>query len=233
MLSARLTAIAQRVPEGALPLEVGCDHGRLACALAASGRYPRVIASDVSAPSLEKCRRLAGQMGLGDRLALRLGDGLGVVRPGEVDTVILAGMGGRLMIRLLREGAPVAAGLDRLLLAPNRDQQALRLAMHDQGWRLEDETLIQEEGRFYPILVYVPGEDPLGLGPAPEVGPLMAARPTLALEAFLRSRMQETRLLREHLTGRVTAPAQRMDRALGEKLEQWEALYENLYGTRA
>jgi tRNA (adenine22-N1)-methyltransferase len=233
VLSKRLNAIAQRIPAGSRPLEVGCDHGRLACALAASGRYPRVIASDVSAPSLDKCRRLAERMHLGDRLELRLGDGLAVVQPGEVDTVILAGMGGQLMIRLLEAGKGVLGAVERLLLAPNRDQQALRVVLRGRGWRLEDETLIQEEGRFYPILAYVPGRDPLDLGPAPEVGPLMATRATPELAAFLRMRMDEARLLRADLAARDTEPARRMENALGKKLEQWEALYENLYGTRA
>ena len=61
----------------------------------------------------------------------------------------------------------------------------------------------------------------------------MATRATPELAAFLRMRMDEARLLRADLAARDTEPARRMENALGKKLEQWEALYENLYGTRA
>ena len=74
--------------------DIGSDHGRLAVALLQQGAAERVIACDISAPSLEKARALCGRCGLGGRMDFRVADGLGGLHPGEADALVMAGMGG-------------------------------------------------------------------------------------------------------------------------------------------
>ena len=74
--------------------DIGSDHGRLAVALLQQGAAERVIACDISAPSLEKARALCSRCGLGGRMDFRVADGLGGLRPGEADALVMAGMGG-------------------------------------------------------------------------------------------------------------------------------------------
>ena len=86
--------------------DIGCDHGRLTAALLQKQICRRVIASDVSGPSLDKARSLIEHIGLSDRVSFREGDGCSVLLPGECDAIALLGMGGTLMVRIL-EACPV------------------------------------------------------------------------------------------------------------------------------
>jgi len=82
-LGPRLQAAANMICRAGTVLDVGCDHGKLAAALLAQGRAARVIAMDISAPSLEKARLLAARHGLEGRMETRLSDGLSAAAPGE------------------------------------------------------------------------------------------------------------------------------------------------------
>ena len=75
--------------------DIGCDHGQLCCALLQRDAEARCVASDVSAPSLQKARELAQAVGLVERISFRCGDGLSVLEAGEAEAVALLGMGGR------------------------------------------------------------------------------------------------------------------------------------------
>jgi tRNA (adenine22-N1)-methyltransferase len=70
--------------------DIGCDHGRLSCALVQSGRAERCIAVDISAPSLKKAEKLAAQLGVSDRVETRLGDGLAPLATGEADALAVS-----------------------------------------------------------------------------------------------------------------------------------------------
>ena len=72
--------------------DIGCDHGKLTAVLAASGRYPKVIGADLRPGPLAKAEQTLEYAGCKDRAELRLGDGLSVLSPGEVSTIVLAGV---------------------------------------------------------------------------------------------------------------------------------------------
>ena len=87
---------------GAHPVaDIGCDHGRLSCALVQQELADACIAVDISAPSLKKTEQLAARVGVSDRVETRLGDGLSPVGPGEADAIAILGVGGTLMARML------------------------------------------------------------------------------------------------------------------------------------
>lgn len=92
-LDQRLTAIANLVDYGKVA-DVGCDHGKLGYYLVSTDRASEVIATDISAPSLAKAEELAKENGVQDVMQTRLGNGLEPVGDREVDTVIIAGLGG-------------------------------------------------------------------------------------------------------------------------------------------
>ncbi len=91
-LDARLTAAAELVRPGQPVADIGCDHGKLTAVLAASGRYPKVIGADLRPGPLAKAAQTLEYAGCKDRAELRLGDGLSVLSPGEVSTIVLAGV---------------------------------------------------------------------------------------------------------------------------------------------
>lgn len=155
-LSARLRAVADLVRRGAPVADVGADHGLLGVALLREGLVPRVLALDLRPAPLAAAASLARRHGLedGHRLELRLSDGLAALRPGEVETVVIAGMGGALIRRLL-ERAPLLAAHGapaRLVLQPNLDAWRVRAWALAKRWTIVDERLITDAGRHYPVI---------------------------------------------------------------------------------
>ena len=126
-LSQRLQAIADLVPTGAKVADIGTDHGFLPCYLAQSGKAELVIACDVNAQPLALAQKNITDYNVGDKVSTRLGNGLAVLKPGEVDTVTIAGMGGALMIDILDASPMVVDRLKRIVLQPNVGAEAVRI----------------------------------------------------------------------------------------------------------
>src|SRR4051794_11569025 len=99
-LSHRLSALADWVPQGARFADIGTDHAMLPVYLMQNGKINYAVAGDVHAGPVEAARRQVSEAGLEGAVSVRLGDGMSVLSPGEVDTVTLAGMGGSLMVRI-------------------------------------------------------------------------------------------------------------------------------------
>lgn len=156
-LSLRLSAIAQMVTEGNRLVDVGCDHGYLPVYLIQTHKIPQAIAADVGIGPLSRAREHILQYGLGQYIETRLSDGLKEIRREEGDTLVLAGMGGPLMERILTEGADTLPGFRELILQPQSDMGHVRGFLHKHGYRIIQEESIQEDGKFYFIMKAVPG----------------------------------------------------------------------------
>jgi hypothetical protein len=118
-ISARLR-VAAFIPEGSVAADIGTDHALLAAHLVATGRSPRVIATDANASPLAVARRALERWPAAAAVELRLGHGLRVLRPGEADVLELAGLGGDTIADLLGDRPEVAAAARRLVLQPAR-----------------------------------------------------------------------------------------------------------------
>ena len=101
VLDARLAAAAAYVRPGCVAADVGCDHGRLSVALAAQGKCRKIIASDIRPAPLATAQRLVTLHGCGDVVECRLGAGLSVLRPGEADDIVIAGVSGVTVCEML------------------------------------------------------------------------------------------------------------------------------------
>ncbi len=152
-LDARLSAAAALVRPGLPAADIGCDHGKLAAALAASGRCPQVIGADLRPDPLAKARRTIEKMHCEDRVELRLGDGLSVLSAGEVGTVIIAGVSAQTTWEML-EAAPwlFAPGSARLVLVPATRHDALRRWLAANGFALVCDRPVTAAGRRYAVM---------------------------------------------------------------------------------
>ena len=108
-LSKRLQAVADLVTAGYRVADIGTDHAYIPIFLLASGKIPGAAAMDVNEGPLERARCHIEENGLTEKISLRLSDGLAGLRPGEAESVVIAGMGGGLIIRILTEGIAHAA----------------------------------------------------------------------------------------------------------------------------
>jgi tRNA (adenine22-N1)-methyltransferase len=151
-LSRRLAALADWVPEGARFADIGTDHALLPVFLAGAGKVGSAIAGDVNAGPVEAARRQVEEAGLTERVSVRQGDGLSVLKPGEADTVCIAGMGGGLIVRLLAEAGDRLDGVRTLVLSPHVAEDAVRRWLAGNGYLLDRELLVEEDGVIYTLI---------------------------------------------------------------------------------
>ncbi len=150
--SKRLRAVAGLVTEGAFAADIGTDHGYVPIDLVKSRRAAKAIATDIKEGPLERARLHILEQGLEGRIETRLSDGLHALSPGEVDTVILAGMGGALTIRILEERPQVTGRLKELVLQPQSEIRRVREYLVTHGYRIVEEDMVEEDGKFYPMM---------------------------------------------------------------------------------
>jgi tRNA (adenine22-N1)-methyltransferase len=168
-LGERLSALAFMVPSGSRMADVGTDHAYLPLYLAETGQIEKAVAIDVNPGPFASARDAVLRSGMADKIDVRLGDGLQVLVPNEVDVAVLAGMGGITMIQIMEASPNVMQTLTRLVLQPMIAASQVRRWLQSNGWRIVDETIVQDEGRLYEVLAAEPGwmeaSDLLEVGP--------------------------------------------------------------------
>lgn len=152
-LDDRLKLIASYVRKGDSVCDVGTDHGFIPIYLKEEGISDKVIMSDVSKGSLGKAKADAEmELGLLHGIDARLGDGLDVLEPGECDDVIIAGMGGLLIIDILSWDVTVTSSFRRFILQPRNNVGKLREWLDLAGFSVTDQVVVMENGHYCEIL---------------------------------------------------------------------------------
>ncbi len=208
-LSERLKSIAAFVSSGGTMADIGCDHGYLPIFLCRNGLITRAIAADVRPGPLERAREHIREADLEDRIGTRLSDGLSGLAPGEADSIVISGMGGILITRILSDGADVAGSAKELILGPQSDTAFVRRYLSDNGFMIDKEDLVQEYGKFYPILHVVPC-DTAGMSLTDieeEFGPFLLKTRHAGLYAYLRHRRNVVGKLMQDLAGQESPSA--------------------------
>ena len=151
-LSKRLQTIASFVRPGSRIADVGTDHGFLPIYLIEQEIASHGIAMDVRKGPLSRAQEHIAEAGLEAEIETRLGNGLEKLIPGEADTVIIAGMGGPLMLDILRAGSHVSGDVERFVLSPQSDWRGFRLGLRELGLQIVREEMICEDGKYYVIM---------------------------------------------------------------------------------
>ena len=155
-LSARMKALADMVSKGRIVCDVGCDHGFVSIYLVQQNIAPKVYAMDVRSGPLERAKEHISQYCLEDYIETRLSDGLKNIQVREADCMLCAGMGGPLMIKILTEGSGKAHAMKELILQPQSELAHFRKFLREEGYRIVEENMIFEEGKYYPMMKAVP-----------------------------------------------------------------------------
>lgn len=161
-LSKRIYALADSVIDGDRIADIGTDHGYVPMLLIKQGRSPQVIMSDISEGSLAKAKETFRISHLEDKVTesdFRIGDGLRTISCGEVDELIIAGLGGHTIKSILADDEVKSKSFSRLILQPRKHSGTLRYYLHTHGWDIESEKLA-EEGKFAcEIIIAVPSSE--------------------------------------------------------------------------
>ncbi len=148
-LSERLRMLAGMVTAGNRVADVGCDHAFLSIYLVQTGKCPGCLAMDVRKGPLAGAEEHIAAHRLEEYIETRLSDGLAAYHTGEAETLVCAGMGGRLMERLLTEGGEKTRSFEELILQPQSEIPGLRRFLRAGGFVILQEDAVYEEGKYY------------------------------------------------------------------------------------
>ena len=151
-LSKRLSAVAGLVTEGASVADIGTDHGYIPIYLARKCKEGKWIAMDINSGPLQRAKEHIREYGREEKIETRLSDGLSALKPGEVHTMIAAGMGGGLVIHIMEKDPSVTAKIREFILQPQSEISKVRFYLEESGYQIVCEDMVEEDGKFYPIM---------------------------------------------------------------------------------
>lgn len=155
-LSHRLETIASFVPKGSIVADIGTDHGYIPIWLLQQKIAVKAIAIDVGEGPLKRAREHIVLYGLEDLIETRLSNGLSGLYPKEADTVVIAGMGGELIIKILTEGKHMWPSVKRWILSPQSEIHKVRRFLRTHGFCEEEEAFLFDEGKYYTVIAAGP-----------------------------------------------------------------------------
>lgn len=158
-LSKRLQTVADAVIPGHRIADVGTDHGYIPIYLVKNGLCPNAYAMDINEGPLARAKEHIEKEGLSGKIETRRSDGLKELRPEEVDTIIIAGMGGELICRILQQSVHFLTQGKELILQPQSEWFKVRHYLHKHGYHIKQEWFLKEDGKYYVIMKAVPVQD--------------------------------------------------------------------------
>lgn len=159
-ISERLKKIASWVPQDTVLADIGTDHAYLLKYLLDEGKISKAYACDLNKGPLEFARKNLHKYITNGQAEICQGYGLNALKKEYgVKSLVLAGMGGSLMVKILQEDEGILQGVDNLILSPNNAWERLREYLTKNGLQIIQEDLLLEEGRFYPIIIVKKGKN--------------------------------------------------------------------------
>ena len=152
MIDARISAMINFVTEGSRVADIGADHGLLSIFLAKTKRSKFIVATDKNAGPLDAAKKNIAAEGLADVIETRLGDGLQVLKVGEVDTICIGGMGGALICKILEDSPNVLDSVENLILQPMNAVEKLKSYLAEKNFLIADIDLAEAGGIIYEII---------------------------------------------------------------------------------
>ncbi|MBQ8188261.1 MAG: SAM-dependent methyltransferase [Lachnospiraceae bacterium] len=206
-LSVRLQAVADMVSKGRRVADIGCDHGYVSIYLCRQRQCEKVIAMDVKKGPLERAKANIQRYGLSEYIDVRLSDGTKALHSGEVDTLLMSGMGGRLTIRILEEGFAELGHFEELVLQPQSELFMVRAFLRQQGIQIVDEQMVIDDGKFYTVIKAQPSAE-LSIREAKKYaqivedyfGPVLLRKRPEAFVLYLQKEAEKTKQLLEQVT---------------------------------
>ena len=152
MKKRRLEEIIKLVEDNSIVADIGTDHGIVPYELIKSNKAKKVIASDISEKSLDKLREKLDYLDEPEKIMLNVSDGLNNLNEYQVDTIIISGMGGNLIVDILNKNIDVAKSANCLILGANNSLSVLRKFLHDNSFEIIEEVDLFDNDKYYQII---------------------------------------------------------------------------------
>ena len=151
-LSKRLQYVADFITPGLVLADIGTDHGFIPIYMVLEGRTHRAYAMDINEGPLERATEHIREKGLEDKIETRLSDGLMKLNANEAESVLIAGMGGGLVIKILSEGKHALEGVKELVLSPHTEADLVREFLKTTDFVIEKEGMVIDAGKYYVVI---------------------------------------------------------------------------------
>ncbi|MCT4598623.1 MAG: class I SAM-dependent methyltransferase [Vallitalea sp.] len=219
-ISNRLRAISDLVDKGATIADIGTDHGYIPIYLAKNNIIKHAIACDVNKKPLDKANKNIRQYNLNNYIETRLSDGLDKLNEDEVDTVIIAGMGGLLIDKILMKNADVAKSINKLILSPHSDIEVVRRTIHKLNYKIIEEKLIKEDNKYYNIICAVKGTEKKYDNKCYKYGKILIENKSMLLKEQLEKKEDKLSKVIEVLIKQNTDNANMRKKEIQQELDQ-------------
>lgn len=156
LLSDRMRAVAALVSPCRSMADIGCDHGYVAIELIRSHTCEHVIAMDINRGPLARAEINICAYGMKDYIETRLSNGAMALAPNEAEGIICAGMGGRLVTEILEQSRELIHDMKQLVFQPQSELYEVRKYLRLNGYCIEKEDMVAEEGKYYPMMRVIP-----------------------------------------------------------------------------
>lgn len=220
-LSPRLQAIADFVPKNSIVADIGTDHGYIPRYLIEENISKVVIATDVSQGSLDKTIKYINESIFDNVITARLGDGLDVIKPFEVDTVVIAGMGGLLIRDILNRDRKVTNSINNFILQPMVASKELREYLLKNGYTIVDEDLVNEEDKYYEIIFAKAGKELIEKEIYFEISKRLIEKKHPLLKELINTRIESTKNILRELSDKETIKSKERIEELKKNLEDY------------
>jgi len=199
-LSKRLLTIADMVTKGNRVVDVGTDHGYIPIYLIKNKRIPNAIAMDIGKGPLERAKTNIQKENLELYIETRLSDGVQALYAKEADTMIIAGMGGGLVKKIIEEGREVLKTVREYILQPQSDIEMVRKYLEQEEYTIKEERMVLEDGKFYPIMRVCSGIEKYKREIYYKYGKILLEEKNDILYLFLKKELETYKKLEEQLT---------------------------------
>ena len=230
-LSPRLTTILNFVPHNSIVGDIGTDHGYIPVYLIYNRISKKVIATDISEDSLDKAKDYSKKCGLEKDIETRVGDGLEILKPFEVDTLIIAGMGGLLINEILDKGKKITDSVINFIFQPMGASDELRKYLINNNFKIIDEKLAREGDKYYEIIFAQRGKSYISKDIYYEIGEKLFINKDPLLKEFIIKKIEEDEKIIGYLNLGSSEKSREREKFLQNKIEDYKEVinyYESL-----
>lgn len=226
-ISKRLEAITQLISKGNIVADIGCDHGYIPIYLITNKIAPKVYAMDINKGPFEKAKQHIAGYGLSAFIETRLSDGMTQLKIGEANSVVIAGMGGGLVIKILEQDKRLWNDIYEFILQPQSEIHKVREYLQQNGFEIVNENMIYEDGKYYPMMKAVRGDRREYSREELYFGPHLIAHKNSILKQYIKEQIRTKEKIVVHIGEKLEANNSKII-LLKEELEMFNEVYRNL-----
>lgn len=222
MLTPRLMAIADSIDKIKTVADIGSDHAHLPIYLILNKKVEKAIVTDIKAGPANISKERIDRYGQANLMDIRLGYGLKVLKGNEADTIIIAGMGGLLILEIIEEDLHIARSANTLILQPMRDGYLLRKWLSENRFEIIDVEIVKEEEKFYEIIWAIPKDKDYKVQKINYIDDKLMDKKSPVLMEYINSKIKEYKTIIRKLEQQRTQSVVKRQKECAVMIEYYE-----------